>query len=108
MSVDIKAEDWRSRILPSLTYGAQTWALTKGNINKLRGTQNSMERNMLRIKKMDKIKISENRAKTNLRDNGGYVKTLKLGYAGHIWRDNNRWGKKIEGWTPWDMKRKRG
>ena len=42
-------------ILPAMTYGAETWALTKHQEKKLAVAQRSMERLLLNITKKDKI-----------------------------------------------------
>jgi len=38
-------------VIPSLTYGCQTWSLTEKHINKLKTIQNAMERTVSNIKK---------------------------------------------------------
>ncbi len=52
-----KAEVWRSCVQSALTYGAQKWALTRSNMNRLQVTQRSMERSMLNLKIKQKIEI---------------------------------------------------
>ena len=42
-------------ILPTMTYGCQTWSLNKQTTNKLRTAQRAMERKMLDLKLKDKI-----------------------------------------------------
>ena len=44
-------------ILPAMTYGAETWAVTKHQETKLTVTQRSMERLSLNITKREKIRI---------------------------------------------------
>lgn len=51
----IKRKLFNTCILPILTYGCQTWALTKAHMNKLEVCQKSMERSELAIRKLDKI-----------------------------------------------------
>ncbi len=41
-------------VLPAITYGAETWALTKQAHNKLAVTQSKMERGMLNITYKDR------------------------------------------------------
>ena len=50
-------------ILPTMTYGCQTWFLNKLTTNKLRTAQRPMERKMLDLKLKDKIPCSEIRKK---------------------------------------------
>ena len=51
-------------ILPALTYGAETWALTKYREKKLAVAQRSMERLLLNITKRDEIRNEIIRCKT--------------------------------------------
>ena len=43
-------------ILPAMTYGAETWTLTKRQENKLAVAKRSMERSILNVTKRDKIR----------------------------------------------------
>ena len=45
-------------VLPTMTYGCQTWSLNKHVANKLRTAQRAMERKMLDLKLQDKIPCS--------------------------------------------------
>ena len=54
-------------ILPAMTYGAETWALTKHQEKKLAVTQRSMDRLLLNITKKDKIP-NEIRSKTGVNE----------------------------------------
>lgn len=56
--ISTKAAVWGSCVQPSLSYGAQTWALTKSNIKRLQTTQRAMERSMIGVKERDKIKAT--------------------------------------------------
>ncbi len=62
-----KSQIFNSCIIPSKTYGAQTWAPTQKDTNKLTTTQNKMERAMLGIKLKDKVKtnVIKNKTKYN-------------------------------------------
>ena len=59
--IEIIAKITKSCVLPALIYGAQTWATTKKEENKLRAThnQNTTERSILGIKRKDKEKIQQ-------------------------------------------------
>ncbi|CAH2096957.1 unnamed protein product [Euphydryas editha] len=46
-------------ILPCLTYGCQTWALTENLMNKINVCQNGIERSVIGVKRMDKIRLEE-------------------------------------------------
>ena len=54
--------------LPAMTYGAETWALTKHQEKKLAMAQRSMERLSLNITKRDKIRTEIIRCKTGVND----------------------------------------
>ena len=55
-------------ILPAMTYGAETWSLTKHQREKLTVTQKSMEISMLNITLKDKIRNEVIRSKTKVKD----------------------------------------
>lgn len=108
-NINIKTQVLQSCILPTLTYGCQTWALTQANRNKIATTQNKMQRSLLNIKKEQKIKNIEidNRLKTKRAEK--IVQKLKFKWAGHVARSNEeKWSKKATDWIPLDMKRNRG
>lgn len=95
-----KSKIFNSCIIPVINYGSQTWSLTKKEYEKLKTTQNSMERSMLKIKKQDKIKIQtiKNRMKENL-DLVQVAKRRKWEWAGHVARlKDDRWTYKIAHW----------
>lgn len=107
--INTKAKIWNMCTLPTLTYGAQTWALTKTETERLRTTQLAMERSMLGVKRKDKVRGKEIRERTGTIDVRYAAKKLKINYAGHISRRNReRWETKIEEWTPLEQKRKVG
>ena len=55
-------------ILPAMTYGAGTWALTKHQEKKLAVAQRRMERLLLNITKRDKTRNEIIRSKTGVKD----------------------------------------
>ena len=55
-------------VLPTMTYGCQTWSLHKQRTNKLRTPQRATERKMLDLKLQDKIPCSEIRKRTKITD----------------------------------------
>ncbi len=79
---------------PAITYGAQTWALTRNQEEKLGAVQRNIGRKKNCWNKMRK-KISNEKLKeiTEGRDMGYITKKLKLGYAGHVAREKEqKWG----------------
>lgn len=54
----IKRKLFNTCILPILTYGCQTWAMTKSQNKRLETCQNTMERSMLGKKLSDRIRTS--------------------------------------------------
>ena len=96
-------------ILPSLTYGAETWSLTKHQMKKLAVAQRSMERSLLGVTRKDKIRNEIIRERTKIKDVVNTTKELKWKWAGHVARmKNHRWAKITTEWTPRDCKRSRG
>jgi hypothetical protein len=98
-----------SVVLPTFTYGCQTWTLSRENERKLACEQRAMERKLLKISRLDHIPNSRIREITKLTDVVTQAKQLKWNFSGHIQRlSDERWTKLIENWTPTDGKRKRG
>lgn len=96
-------------VLPCITYGAQTWAITQKQTRKLTTTQLKMLRNLLKIKRTDRIENTVIRAKTKMKDIASVTRLLKLKYAGHMMRENwEKWDKKVSVWVPYDKIRKKG
>ena len=92
-----------------MTYGAQTWSLTRAQTKRLVTTQRSMERSIMGIRKKDKIRSSWIRAKTCGKNVVKIIKKLKFNYAGHLARmAEDRWCRRITFWVPYDHKRRRG
>ena len=107
---ELKSKIFNSNIIPAITYGSQSWTLTKKEENLINTTQNSMERAMLGIKKRDKIKISK--IKEKFRNNLNIVQVArrsKWKWAGHIARlGDDRWTYKIQNWFLKEGRRKGG
>lgn len=105
----MKKKVFDSRVLPTLTYGCQTWSLSKHQMNRLTVCQRRMERSMLGIKLKDRIPNKEIRRRTGLADVASKVKRLKWKWAGHIMRTkDDRWTKSTTLWVPRNKKRRRG
>ena len=96
-------------ILPTMTYGCQTWSLNKQMTNKLRTAQRAMERKMLDLKLKDKIPCAEIRKRTKIIDITEYTLKQKWKWAGHIARlKDNRWTRRCTECQPRIGKRSRG
>ncbi|KAI8440939.1 hypothetical protein MSG28_009236 [Choristoneura fumiferana] len=88
-------------VLPVMTYGAETWSLTVGLLERLKVTQRAMERAMLGVSLRDRIRNTEIRRRTKVTDIAGKICKLKWQWAGHIARrTDNRWGRKVLEWRP--------
>eukprot|EP00795_Rhopilema_esculentum_P008867 gene8867-16484_t len=64
MPMCLKRKIMNTVILPSMTYGAETWSLTNRQREKLAVTQRSMERSMLGVTRRDKIRNEDLRSRT--------------------------------------------
>lgn len=108
--METKKRIFESNVLSVLLYGAQTWALTEGQLLGLARTQIAMERSMLNIKRKDKISNTSIRNRTKIMDCRYKCKKLKFNYAGHVARGEggDRWERKVLEWTPRGQKRKVG
>ena len=109
MPMCLKRQVYDQCVLPTMTYGCQTWSLTKALANKLRVAQRAMERKMLGIKIKDKIPCAVIRSRTQVRDIVDYVAKQKWEWAGHIARlKDNRWTLRTTEWRPRNGRRTRG
>ncbi|CAG9094113.1 unnamed protein product [Plutella xylostella] len=109
LPVHLKQKLMESAVLPTVTYGCQTWPLTKNIIRKLNTFQRSAERSMLGIKLRDKVRCSVIRSITKVRDIVEMVCALKWKWAGHVARyTDNRWSERVLNWYPRDNPRSRG
>lgn len=107
--INAKKRVFNSCILPSMTYGCQTWSLTKHNMHKLEVCQHNIERSMLNIKLRDKIKLKIIRKQTKTTDVKYCIRKLKWKWTGHMIRNKkDKWTKDITEWCPRQNKRKRG
>ena len=96
-------------VLPTMTYGAETWSTTQDLEQKLITTQRAMERRMLGITIRDRVRNSEIRSKTGVKDIMERIGEAKWRWAGHVASKNdNRWTKRITEWQPRTGKRRRG
>lgn len=104
-----KTKIFNSCILPVMTYGCQTWSLTKHNLRQLQTCQHSMERSILHIKLRDKINLKFIRKQTKVTDVTYCIKKLKWKWAGHMVRcKKDKWSKDVTEWCPRHNKRNKG
>ena len=109
LPISLKKQVMDQCILPTMTYGCQTWSLNKQMTNKLRTAQRAMERKMLDLKLKDKIPCAEIRKRTKIIDTIEYTLKQKWKWAGHIARlKDNRWTRRCTEWQPRRGKRSRG
>ena len=86
-SMSLKRRVFESCVLPSITYGCETWVLTKAHIQKLQVCQRAMERSMLGIKIKDKIRNTIIRERTEVIDIIDKICRQKWRWAEHMARD---------------------
>ncbi|CAH2243454.1 jg9370 [Pararge aegeria aegeria] len=92
----LKTKVFEQCVLPVMTYGSETWSLTMGLIRRLRVTQRAMERAMLGVSLLDRIRNVEIRRRTRVTDIAQRVAKLKWQWAGHIVRrKDGRWGPEL-------------
>ena len=67
-----------------MTYGCQTWSLTKVLVKKLETSQLAIKRRMLNVKLKDSIRNTATRQRTRVTDTVQYVTNTEWKWAGHI------------------------
>lgn len=104
-----KVKVFNQCITPVITYGAETWALTRNIIKQLQITQRRMERIILGITLQDRKTNQWIRDKTKMPDIAVIIAGMKWRWAGHVARmDDTRWTKRIVNWRPWEGRRSVG
>ncbi|XP_063539716.1 uncharacterized protein LOC134748833 [Cydia strobilella] len=97
----LKSKVFDQCVLPVMTYGSETWALTMGLIRRLKVTQRAMERAMLGVSLRDRVRNDDIRSRTRVTDIARRIANLKWQWAGHIARrTDGRWGRKVLEWRP--------
>ena len=105
----LKRKVYDKCILPTVTYGAETWNLTKKLSLKLRTMQRAHEKIMLDLTWKDRKTAKWIRQKTKVKDVLETISKLKWNWAGHIARrTDNRWTSRTTFWTPRGYTRNRG
>ena len=117
LAICLKRQVYNSCVLPAMTYGAETWTLTKQAQDKLAAAQTKMERSMLFGVYVTKTNITYKdrrtkiwvRKRTKLIDVIYTVRKMKWSWAGHINRlKDDRWTSRVTAWSPYDRKRRQG
>jgi hypothetical protein len=94
-----KTTEMDTCILPSLTYGCQTWVHTNKIKSKIRTCQRAMERSILNVKNKDKINSKSIRSQTKFTDTLDFILKQKWRWAGHIARiTDKRWTNETTKW----------
>ena len=97
----LKRQVYNQCIIPTVTYGSETWNLTKIQTMKLRSMQRAHERIMLNITWRDHKTAEWIREQTKLRDILETISKAKWTWAGHLTRrTDNRWTTKLAFWQP--------
>ncbi|CAH2100226.1 unnamed protein product [Euphydryas editha] len=109
MPVELKTKIMSSCLIPCLTYACQTWKYTDKIKRKIRTCQRGLERSMLKIRKIDKIRHTEIRSITRATDALEHALKQKWKWAGHVARlSDERWTLRVTRWKGPSGKRHRG
>ncbi|KAG7298647.1 hypothetical protein JYU34_018301 [Plutella xylostella] len=77
-----KTKVFNQCVLPVMTYGAETWTLTVGLVHRFKVAQRAMERAMLGVSLMDRIRNEVIRQRTKFTDIAVKICKLKWQWAG--------------------------
>ena len=109
LPLSLKKPIFNQCIIPVLSYGSETWTTTKKLEKKLRVTERAMERIMVGVTRKDRVRNTDLRERTKVRDIIQDIKTKQWRWAGHLARrQDNRWTHIITEWTPRTYTRRRG
>ena len=109
LAICLKRQVYNSCVLPAMTYGAETWALTKQPQNKLAAAQTKTEISKLNITYKDRKSNIWVRERTIVIDIINTVRRMKWFWAGHINRlKDDRWTSRVTTWRPYDQNRRQG
>ena len=96
-------------ILPVMLYGAQTWAFNRKDMNMLNICQRKMERKILGISLKDRIRNTDIRNKTKIKEAMKTAHQIKWKWGGHVLRmKDDRWTHRTTIWDQRKGKRKVG
>ena len=108
-SMQIKKKVFNEYVLPVMTYGSETWALTTAQMDALAVAQRKMERIMLGITLRDQRHNTWIRQQTGVTDIIDHIRQSKHRWAGHVARlQDNRWTIRATSWVPRRWLRPRG
>jgi hypothetical protein len=97
----LRSQLFNSTVLPAMSYGSETWSLTKADETRLAVAERAMERRMLKISIRDKIKNETIRETSGVQDIVLETRRSKMRWAGHVARmKDNRWTSRIIDWYP--------
>ena len=97
----LKRKLFNQCVLPTMTYGSETWNLTKQTVHQLQVAQRAMERAILGISLLDHVPNVEIRKRTKVTDITRKVASAKWRWAGHVCRrEDGRWSRKLIDWQP--------
>ena len=109
LAICLKRQVYNSCVLPAMTFGAETWTLTKQAQNKLAAAQTKMERSMLNITYKDRRTNIWVREMTKLIDIIYTVRKMKWSWARQINRlKDDRWTSRFTAWRPYEKKIRQG
>ncbi|KAE9415589.1 hypothetical protein Angca_004511, partial [Angiostrongylus cantonensis] len=92
----LRAHLFDSKVVPALMYASETWSLRKQNERSLGVIERAIERTMLGVSRFtqvgDRIRSSDLRQRSKIKDAVLYAKQSKIWWGGHVMRMNdNRW-----------------
>lgn len=94
-----KTKVMNSTLLPCLTYGCQTWKFTTKIKNKINACQRGMERSMLNLRRIDRIRHTKIRGITKATNALSFAQKQKWKWAGHVARmTDERWTVRVTQW----------
>ncbi|RZF46617.1 hypothetical protein LSTR_LSTR002949 [Laodelphax striatellus] len=87
----------------------KTWTCKASSIDLIRKTQVAMERSILNVHRLQRVRTAFIKSKVKLEDVSVLVRRLKWKWAGHVSRlQDGRWTKKVTEWEPSWRKRNIG
>ena len=103
-----KHQVYNQCILPTVTYGVETWNFMKKEVIKVRTMQRAHERLVHNGTWCDRKTAEWIRLQTKVRDIMQTISEVKWSWTGHLARTDNWWTTKIPHWTPRGHKRRKG
>ncbi len=101
LPLSLKRKAYNQLTLPVLTYGSETWRLTKELEKKRRSAQRGMERRMLGVTWRNRKRASWIREPTKVEGILMTIKNKKWTWVGHVMRRlDNRWTTRVTEWQP--------